>query len=228
VSFAGFSPVALRFLAGLAENNEKAWFDGHRDEYEEHLLEPARNLVVAIGERFHDRGVDVHAVPKVGGSLMRINRDTRFAKDKRPYKTHLDLWFWQGSGHSRRAPGYWFRLTPQTLLLGAGMHHFEPDRLERFREAVVDRKHGPALLEALDKVRRHGIEIGGERYKRLPRGYEPLGDERDRLLLHDGLFVWTELDVPPEVHTPSFPDVCVSRYLPMRPVQDWLLGAFAD
>jgi uncharacterized protein (TIGR02453 family) len=122
VAFEGFPREALAFLAALAENNEREWFAAHRDEYESTLLEPARDFVVETGEELRGRGLDVHADPRVNGSIFRINRDTRFSKDKRPYKTHLDLWLWQGEGPSRSCPGFFFRLSPEALLLGSGKH----------------------------------------------------------------------------------------------------------
>jgi uncharacterized protein (TIGR02453 family) len=106
--FEGFPPEGLAFLAGLAEHNEKAWFDAHRAEYERGLLEPARDFVDAIGPELEAVHPGIHADPRVNGSIMRINRDTRFSKDKRPYKTHLDLWFWEGEGPSRMRPGFGF------------------------------------------------------------------------------------------------------------------------
>lgn len=154
---------------------------------------------------------------------MRIARDTRFSRDKRPYKTHLDLWFWQGNGPSRESPAYWFRLRPDLLILGAGMHRFERGQLDRYREAVVEPGRGEALSAALDAVRAAGAyEIGGRRYKRLPAGYEA-PPERAELLLHDGLYAGLELALPEIVHTPRFPVFCIGHYGRLRPLQEWLV-----
>src|SRR5579864_4328469 len=140
MSFHGFSPELPLFLGSLREHNTREWFQDHRDQYESLMLQPAREFVLAIGERLQQLGPDIHAEPKVFGSILTINRDTRFSKDKTPYKTHLDLWFWQGDGpgSNRERPGYFFRLTPESLILGAGMHAFSADgTLERYRHAVL-------------------------------------------------------------------------------------------
>jgi uncharacterized protein (TIGR02453 family) len=224
VAFDGFAPGALDFLSGLAQNNDRAWFTQHRDEYEQLLLEPARDLVVALGEELDRRGLAVHADPRVNGSIFRINRDTRFSKDKTPYKTHLDLWVWQGEGPSRLCPGFFFRLTSDALLLGAGKHHFEPPLLERYRAAVAEPARGGALVEAVEAVERAGHELGGRRYKRQPAGYEAEG-RRAELLLHDGLFAYTELrPAPPETHTRELPSLCAQRFAELEPVQAWLVA----
>src|SRR5687768_6278639 len=133
MAFAGFPRAALTFLRELGENYTRDWFHAHRDDYAMSLLEPPRDFVVAMGEELRGIGADVHADPRVNGSIFRINRDTRFSKDKRPYKDHLDLWFWEGEGPSRNCPGYWFRLAPERLILGAGRHRFGPPELEGFR-----------------------------------------------------------------------------------------------
>jgi uncharacterized protein (TIGR02453 family) len=223
VAFEGFRPEALRFLAELGKNNNRDWFQAHRDEYDQFLLEPARDFVEAMGVELEQFARGVHADPRVNGSIMRINRDTRFSRDKRPYKDHLDLWFWQGEGPSRACPGFWFRLTPQKLILGAGKHHFEPDLLDRYREAVADPERGETLQAAVQAVESAGYDIGGRRYKRLPRGYD-VPDERADLLLHDSLYAGIEQPVPKEVETSGFPAFCARHYRELAPLQDWLLA----
>jgi uncharacterized protein (TIGR02453 family) len=218
---AGFPRAALRFLRELGENNNREWFHAHRDEYETLLLEPARDFVVETGEELRAIGADVHADPRVNGSIFRINRDTRFSKDKRPYKDHLDLWFWEGEGPSRQCPGYWFRLAPDQLILGAGKHQLED--LPAYREAVADDDRGEALRRAVEQVRAAGRELGGRHYKRVPTGYD-VPAEREDLLLHNGLYSYDLLAVPPEVHTPEFPRFCAERWRALKPIQDWVVG----
>ncbi len=207
--FDGFPREGLKFLRELRTNNDKRWFDAHRDTYDRALLEPARDFVEAMGDEL---GPDVHADPRVNGSIARINRDTRFSKDKRPYKHHLDLWFWKGDGPSRQNAGFWFRLTPDRLILGAGMHHFEPNVLARYRAAV-----GPELRRLVDKLPKD-VDVGGRTYKRPPAGYAA----DDPLILHSGLYAGLELPVPKETHTAAFPAFCAKRYGPLAPLVDWL------
>jgi uncharacterized protein (TIGR02453 family) len=215
-----FEPALLRFLADLRANNEREWFQAHRDEYEELLLEPARDFVVALGEELRPTVPEVSADPRVNGSIFRIARDTRFSKDKRPYKDHLDLWLWVGM--RKRGPGFWFRLTPDELLLGGGMHHFDPPQLERYRTAVADDVRGGALRDEVERLRTAGYEIGGQRYKRAPRGFEA-PEDRAELLLHEGVFGWVRFSPPPkEVFSERFPRFCAERYRPLAPLVEWL------
>src|SRR5579871_3675406 len=123
-TFTGFDPAAFGCLRDLADHNDRAWFNAHRDAYTRLLLEPSRAFVVAMGERLAANAPGIHADPRVNGSILRIARDTRFSSDPTPYRTHLALWFWEGDGPSRECAGYFMRLDPDAVVLGVGIHHF--------------------------------------------------------------------------------------------------------
>jgi uncharacterized protein (TIGR02453 family) len=226
-SFSGFDPAALNFLRALGEHNDRAWFEKHRAEYEELLLLPAREFVVALGERLAAIAPAVHADPRVNGSILRINRDTRFSNDKRPYKTHLDLWLWEGDGPSRACSGFFLRIEPDQIGYGAGMHHFEKDVLVAYRAAVDDPRGGPALVRAVKKATASGALVGREAWKRVPAPYAADHPRAD-LLRYGGMVAGTRVDVPPELFTPEFPDWCFERLGPLRPLQKWVAGVVAQ
>src|SRR3954449_1540080 len=152
-AFAGFPSEGLEFLEGLAADNSRDYFEAHRSTYEAALLQPAKDFVVALGEELSARvSPGLRAEPRINGSILRINRDTRFSSDKRPYKEHVDLWFWEGEGPSRERPGLFLRLRPATVTLGAGMHRFEPGALAAYRAAVADETAGRALESAISEA----------------------------------------------------------------------------
>lgn len=221
--FTGFTDDTLRFLGELTLNNEKAWFDQNRDRYEVVWLEPARLFVDALGQKLRGLSKGVQFEPKINGSLMRINRDIRFSKNKEPYKTHFDLWFWEGAEKGWQSSGFWFRLTPKALMLGTGIHGFEPPLLTKYRKAVASEKTGSELAEAIAAVKKKGVEIGGEHYKRVPRDFEP-DHPRAALLRHDGLYAAFEGKVPKELKSAAFVDYCVQRYRLTLPVHQWLVA----
>ena len=131
-SFGGFPREGSDFLRDVATNNNKPWFEANRRRYDEGLLGPGRLFVSAMGMALSEFAPGIHADPRVSGSIFRIHRDIRFSRDKRPYKTHFDLWFWQGDRHSRDCPGYFLRLTPDRVPLGAGRYAFDKATLEAF------------------------------------------------------------------------------------------------
>jgi uncharacterized protein (TIGR02453 family) len=219
MAFDGFSDRTLRFLKDLGRNNNKGWFEAHRASYEEDLLEPALAFIETIGPMLAKFSPDVRAVPKVGGSMLRINRDIRFSPDKRPYKDHLDMRF--RCGEAKTAPGYWFSLRPTGLMLGAGMHMLDKPELDRYRDAVDHRASGETLAKTAAKVERAGYDLGGEHYKRVPTGFAA-DHPREALLRHNGVYAGRQMKLPAELHTGRFPAFCAAHYRKMSPLVDWL------
>ena len=219
MTFNGFSDETFRFLNDLGRNNNKAWFEAHRTDYEEHVKRPGLAFVEAIGPMLTRLSPEVRADPRVGGSMMRINRDIRFSPDKRPYKDHLDIAF--RCGEAKGSPAYWFRLRADELVLGAGMHMLDKPELERYRKAVDADASGGALAKTVAKVEKAGYDLGGEHYKRVPAGFAP-DHPREALLRHNGVHVGTQMEIPPEATTSRFPAFCVAHYRKMAPLIGWL------
>lgn len=225
MSFEGFPKETVEYLRSLREHNDREWFTAHRDSYEQYWLEPAQAFVRAAGERLESISEDLVAEPRVNASIMRINRDIRFSPDKRPYKDHLDLWFWEGD-RKDAVSGLFFRLSPDALIIGAGAHGFSPERLTAFREAVMDPRLGDALEAVVREVEEAGYALGGERYKRVPRGYEGEG-ERARLLRFGGLFAGSEVPLPEWAFTAEVLDRCLEDWRQLAPLHRWLVTSLA-
>src|SRR5258705_10366322 len=115
MAFSGIPKGTIKFLSELSRNNEKAWFDEHREQYEEFFLAPAVAFVEALAGPVKKLDPKLEAQARVNGSIMRINRDVRFSKDKAPDKDHLDLFFWSGPKKSWDSSGFFFRLRPTQL-----------------------------------------------------------------------------------------------------------------
>ena len=220
--FEGFPRETFSFLAGLAKNNRKEWFDAHRDDYKRYLLEPATAFVMELGQRLRKLDPAIRYEPKINGSIGRMNRDIRFSKDKSPYKDHLNLWFWQGPGKRGESVGFYWALHPKRLVLGAGVHMFDAKLLARYRDAVADPKRGGALARVVAQARKGGYDVGGAAYKRVPAGYDVDGP-RAELLLHNSLYLGTDLTLPREVHTPKLIDLTFDHYRRMEPARRWLV-----
>lgn len=221
--FGGFQKATIRFLADLSANNSADWFHANRASYEAHFLEPAKDFVVAMTPLLAKIAPAVQAEPKVNGSIFRINRDIRFSKDKTPYKDHLDLWFWEGE---RKNPlsGFFFRLTKDRLILGAGVHLFDPARLARYRKALADAKSAAALTKAVAAVAKSGLGLGGEHYKTTPKELAGASEGIRRLARFNALHAMTEVKHPRELATPQFADWCAERLAAAAPVHRWLVA----
>jgi len=231
-AFQGIPREGVRFLEQLRANNDKVWFDKHKTEYQQHLLEPSRDFVVAMGERLRDLAPAIVADPRVNGSLFKIHRDTRFSKDKSPFKTNVGIYFWEGAGKRMECPGFYLHLGPPTVMIGGGMHTFPRELLEPYREAAADPKLGPQLREAVDQV---GDALGGdpfeiaacygapESYKRVPKGYDPDHPNAD-LLRRKGLSAGIESPIPDELHGPELVDYAYERFEAIAPLHRWLVA----
>src|SRR5262252_10839735 len=217
MSFAGFPQETVRFLAGIRDHNKKEWFEGHRSDYEGAFLAPAVAFAEALAPRLRKIEPAISVEPRVNGSIMRINRDIRFSKDKSPYKDHLDLWFWTGDRKGWDILGFFFRLTPDRLMLGAGMHGFAPPMLARYRAAILDARRGDALVRVVTKLRKSGYEIGTESYKRPPAGIAA-DHPRAALLRHGGLNAGWEGKHPRELHKPALVDFVAGHFAAIVPL----------
>lgn len=182
-SFSGFKPSLLTFLRQLQKNNNREWFNDNKDRYEALVREPALDFISAMGQPLADISGYFVAVPKKsGGSLMRPYRDTRFAKDKTPYKTNVGIQFRHERGKDVHAPGFYFHIDPTEVFVGAGLWHPESKALRKIREAIVE--HPDKWKAARDQrsFKRH-YRLGGESLTNPPRGFDkthPLIDDLKR------------------------------------------------
>src|SRR5438552_11621849 len=148
--FEGFADREGRFFRALARNQRREWFAAHRREYEEGWLEPMKGLLAEVRERL-DRLFPHH--PLGAPKVFRIHRDVRFAKDKSPYKTHIGGYVAiDGAGDGPAVPAaLYVHIRASERFVAAGQYMMQPDRLARFREAVLDDRRGAELAALLRK-----------------------------------------------------------------------------
>jgi uncharacterized protein (TIGR02453 family) len=221
--FDGFPAAAVRFYEQLARNNNKTWFAEHKADFETHVMQPARDFVFEMGKKLSHLAPGIVADPRMDKSIFRPYRDTRFSKDKAPYKTHLGIFFWEGVRPKMECSGFYFHLEPPTLFLGTGIHCFSKPLLEEFRNSVVHPKHGRAFAKAVQAVLKKGVYgIGGKHYKKTPRGFDPQHSNAE-FLLFDGLYAMFEEKIPEALHSKEILDYCLERFEHMAPVHRWLV-----
>jgi uncharacterized protein (TIGR02453 family) len=225
--FQGFPAETFAFLGGIAAHNEKEWFAANRTLYDAGYVDAARSFVEAVGPKLRKISPAVQFEPKIGASIMRVNRDIRFSRDKRPYKDHLDLWFWHGERKGWSHPGFFMRLTAESAWIGAGMHHFEGDTLTRYRDAVVDGRSGEALVAAIAKVEAAGdYVVGGMPRKQVPRGYDK-NSPRAGFLLWESLPAMAQLSVD-QARAADFGEKALAHFSATWPIAEWLLDEVVE
>jgi uncharacterized protein (TIGR02453 family) len=216
-----FPVDTVEFLTDLRAHNNKAWFDANRARYESAFIEPAKAFVEAVGPELDELVPGIHAEPRILGSIFRINRDVRFSSDKRPYKDHLDFLFWEGD-RKTAASALYLRVAPDGVIVGAGSHSFDKNQLVVYRDAVADATTGSELATIVKKLRNAGHQLGGETYKRLPRGYAADGG-KEGLLRHSALYAHSELPAKTAVST-RFMDAVLSQWRTFLSLHRWLLA----
>lgn len=220
--FEGFPHRAFELLRQLAEHNNRAWFAANRMALEAALVRPALALVTDLGPLLRHRvSPGLRAEPRVGGSILRLQHDARFVRAG-PFRTHLELWFWDGAGASRDHPGYFVRLTPDQLVVGAGISLFPAERLLRYRAAVDQPGSGRELVAIVHSLERAGWSIDGGRLGRVPRPYAA-DHERGRLLRMVGLRLERAEPLPDTVFGPRLPQLLVTEFIRLRPLHRWLV-----
>jgi len=210
------------FLKVLAANNSREWFNKNRSRYEESVLNPARDYVTAMGLELSKLSPHIIADPRTNRSLFRINRDTRFSKDKTPYKTHLGIFFWEGNAPKLENSGYYFHLEPDELFIGVGLHIFPKWVLEKFREAVSTPKSNQSLVKAIAEVKKNGGEIGGDKYKRFPAGYSQDVNDPD-LLLFKGIYGLSRIHQFDALEKVDLIDFSIEKFRLLAPIHNWLV-----
>jgi len=178
-----FSAETFAFLQTLAANNNRDWFADHKQDYEDKVRTPALSFIEAVGAKLPEFAPHFVADQrKMGGSLMRVYRDTRFSKDKTPYKTNIGIQFRHEAGKDVHAPGYYVHISAAECFVGVGIWHPSSDALAKIRTAIVENPQSWSEARDDDAFSRW-FALSGSSLKTAPRGFDkahPLLDDLKR------------------------------------------------
>lgn len=207
---AAFGAETLEFLDELAANNEREWFAANKHRYEALVLEPALTFIEAMGPKIAKLSRHVLAIPRrSGGSLMRVYRDTRFSRDKTPYKTNIGIQFRHELGRDVHAPGFYVHIEPGGSFLGAGIWHPDSTALARIRARIVE---VPDAWRRATRSKRFAdaYTLAGDSLMRPPKGYSTDAPWLDDLKRKDFIAI-CGLDDEAAV-APGFIDLVAERF----------------
>ncbi|MGZ6142936.1 MAG: DUF2461 domain-containing protein [Myxococcales bacterium] len=221
MEFSGFPEGGLLFLRELAQHNDRDWFEAHRVAWDEGVVPAMLAWCGALAERLHDAMPALVFQPRVGGSLYRLNRDTRFSRDKRPYKTHTAALLWEG-GDKHDAPGVYLHVSGEEVLFGGGIYAFEEARLDRYQKLLHSEASAGRLQKALAQAKKAGLKVeGGEKLLRPPRGFDPEGPLAE-LSTYKGLTVLKKAKPAAWLHTQEALDRSEAVARAYAPLHAWL------
>jgi len=209
-TFEGFPEAALDFYDDLEMDNTRSFWEAHRAVYDEAVAKPMRALVAELEPEFGT------------AKVFRPYRDVRFAKDKTPYKTHQGAFVAIGP-----STGYYVQIGAPGVRVSVGFYDASSARLAAVRAAIDDDGHGSDLEAIVADLTGAGWELGGDRVKTAPRGYD-VDHPRIELLRHKSMFLGKEHGFAPYIHTAELADRVRADWRAATPFVDWVLAHAKD
>lgn len=206
-AFRGFPAEGLEFLRGLKKNNDREWFNARKAVFEEKVRLPMIELVRAV--HAHMLPYAPEYVGEAAKCVFRIYRDTRFSKDKTPYKTYISAYLWRNDLGKDRGAGFYFYVSPEECGVAGGLYRPEPDQLLAVRRMIADDAESFHELTAGRRVKKLFGELGGEKLTRPPKGFDPEHPAIE-LLKHKSFVLHAKLD-PAIATTPKLFREIVTR-----------------
>lgn len=217
-----FTEETLGFLSDLAANNNRDWFHANKKRYERDVKLPMLAFSAEMIERMREFDPLITMQPK--DALSRINRDTRFSKDKSPYKTNVYMVITSGGKKDFGTPGLYFNLGAEQLFIASGLYMLEPDQLTAVRRHLLanpaelaEQLQNPAFVQ-------HFGEIKGETNKILPAEFKEAA-QTIPLLFNKQFFYWSEHPAPTALR-PDLADWVTAHIRAAWPMNEFLKRAF--
>ena len=204
--FSGFPEAALDFYDDLEMDNTKSFWEAHRATYDEAVAVPMKALVGALEPEFGP------------AKVFRPYRDVRFAKDKTPYKTHQGAFIPRGP-----STGFYVQIGAAGVRVGVGFYEASSDRLAAIRAAIDDDRHGTDLEAILADLTSSGWQLGGDKVKTAPRGYN-VDHPRIALLRHKSMTLGKDHGFAPVIHTAGLLDRVRADWREATPFVEWVLA----
>ena len=222
--FPGFPPEAMQFFRGLARNNNRDWFQPRKPVFEEQVKKPMYGLVEAVSAAMKRFAPDYVTDP--AKAVYRFYRDTRFSKDKTPYKDHIAASFRHHHlGGEGGGAGFYFAVSHKDVGIGGGVYMPSPETLLAIRTHIAEfHREFETLLKAR-AVKRLTGELQGEELSRVPKGFSAEHPAAN-LLRHKQFLLYTELG-PEIATTPDVYEAIVSRFKAMTPFMEFLNAPLA-
>ena len=185
-----FSGEAIKFLRGLKRNNDRVWFEARRGVFEKELKEPMLKVIGEVNEAMAEFApTHVRPPQKI---MMRIYRDIRFSKDKRPYKTHVSAWWVRDGLQKTSGAGFYFSVNPEEVVIAAGAYMPEREQLLAIRRYLAEHHEEFRAVMKAKKLRSLMTEDDGHALTRAPKGF-PEDHPAIDLLKKKQWAVWSRL-----------------------------------
>jgi uncharacterized protein (TIGR02453 family) len=220
-AFSGFPKEGMAFLKALEKNNNRDWFQPRKEIFENAVKAPMEALVEAMNAQLVKFAPAYVTDPKK--AIYRIYRDTRFSKDKTPYKTHIAASFFRPAAEKHTFPGYYFSVAAGRIEVAGGLYMPGPDQLRAVRDHLLE--HHGELRKILGNaaLKKMMGELTGEALARPPKGYPPDHAAIDLIRFKGWILYDTRMDPQLALGAKLLPEL-VKRFQAMTPLIDFLNG----
>ncbi len=219
--FNGFPKSGIDFLKKLKKNNNREWFQKHKDEYEEIVKFPMQCLIAALREKLRDDIPEIEFNPR--RSIFRIYRDVRFSKNKTPYKTNIAAGFdLRGKKKSTESPGLYIGIEPGSVFVGGGLYMPSGEQVKAIRASIIHKPQDFLDVVGDKRFKKSFGSLMGEQLQRAPLGVakdHPMLDH----LRHKQFFVGKEWNDEKVVYSKTFAATSASLLRDTMPLVRWLL-----
>ena len=220
--FPGFSPKALNFFRELEKNNDRNWFAAHKELFESEVRRPMIELTALICDDFRKIAAD-YVPEKPEKAIFRIYRDTRFSKDKTPYKTHIGSFLQHRRIEKYAGAAFYFEVSHRNVGVGGGMYMPGAEQLQAVREAMTTKWKELAKICADRALVKALGPVQGDKMARVPKGFDPQSPAAD-WLRYKHLYYYLELPAKLAL-TPDLYKQLLSRLKLLVPFNDFLNNA---
>ncbi|NDV60370.1 DUF2461 domain-containing protein [Bacteroides sp. 519] len=224
-TFKGFTPKTFQFFKDLSENNNKEWFDAHKHIYESELINPLKALFQALYPVMQN--IDSQFEMRPHRAISRIYRDTRFSKNKDPYKTFMWMTFQQPVTREewKDHPGYFLELQQDAYTLGLGLFQPQKKVMDNFRDAVIyDAEEFQRVTQ--ETVLDNGYTVRGDEYKRLIAN--DLSDYFQPWIQRKGIWVEKIQPINEDVYSTGFADLIIKDFVALEWLYNFMKEATMD
>ena len=213
--FNGFPEETIRFFLGLRFHNDASYFNGHRDEYEAYVKEPFFQFITAMVPTMETIAGDFELRP--GKCLARIRRDTRFTKDKTPYRDHLWLMFKRAGEARDNTVMYWFELSPDTVNWGIGFWGENRSAMNALRAMIAEKPEKVRAAFRQARILDTGFSVDGAVYKRMNIP-DTIPEDLVEYYIRKSLYVCREDITLSDAYSDTIVDLCSQDFLRLKPL----------
>ncbi|MEM9884291.1 MAG: DUF2461 domain-containing protein [Bacteroidota bacterium] len=219
-----FSEDFNQFFSDLRKNNDREWFNAHKKRYEKVVKEPFKAFIAALIEQARVIDPNILITPK--DAIFRIYRDTRFSKDKTPYKLHASAVVSSGGRKDTTTPGIYIQISDEAYGLYSGIYQANSKQLYRIREHIAaNLNEFEQLLRDPDFVEKFGGEIHGDKNKRIPKEFMPVAEQQP-LMYNKAFYFFNELP-PTTILKENLDEITIQHFQAARPLSVFFQEALA-